>query len=183
MNIGLCGYIGSGKSTVSKYLQNSYRYTPISLGDVVRDHARKQNLPLTREILQPLGYELIQDDGAYLAKCALKGTSITDRLVIEGIRNPPEVTYLQEALRPFVLVAVDADFTTRASRIILRNRAGDPRTCAELEIVDAKDAGVLPGAQNVAGVLHYASYRINGNGSLQDMLTNVDLFMQYVYEY
>ena len=56
---GSIGRIGSGKDEVIKYLNRKYGLPIVSVGDIVREIAAEQGLPLTRESLHRISSEAL----------------------------------------------------------------------------------------------------------------------------
>lgn len=126
MIIGLTGPMASGKSTVVEALKK-WEFKLITLSDMIREEAVKQNIPQERENLMAIGQRLRKEYGAgILAERALKKAiqSGGKQWVIDGIRNPAEV----EALRKnpeFILIANTAPEDLIISRIFSRKRPDD----------------------------------------------------------
>ena len=55
--IGLSGTNGSGKDTVGEMLAAQHGYLFVSVSDLLREEARRRNLPVTREVLRTISAE------------------------------------------------------------------------------------------------------------------------------
>src|SRR3990167_8089786 len=107
MIIGFTGTFGSGKTTIANYLK-SKNFNYITLSDLVREEAQKQNLPIEREILQNVGNEMRRLNGnGYWAELAVKRINLNENWVIDGIRNPGEIKVLKK-IQGSMLIALDA---------------------------------------------------------------------------
>jgi dephospho-CoA kinase len=90
--IGLTGGIGTGKSTVTKYLQDTYQL-PILDADIYAREAVAIDAPIYREILLKYGSHL-----------RLSDRSLDRRALGEIIfNNPTEKRWLEEKIHPYVL--------------------------------------------------------------------------------
>ncbi|MFH0773123.1 MAG: AAA family ATPase [bacterium] len=140
--IGVVGPFASGKGIVADYLIKKHGYTSFSLSSIVHDELKKREITsFTRTTLQNIGDELrrLEGDGvlARRAVALLKEKGI-EKIVIEGIRNPGEVTYLRK-LPGFLLIAVDASQKIRYQRVIARRKPWDPTDWETFIKVDERD--------------------------------------------
>ena len=67
------------------------------------------------------------------------GKQHTDVVVIDGIRGDAEVRYFRSVFPTFVLVAVEASFPVRLSRMQVRGRSDDTTTAESLKGRDERE--------------------------------------------
>lgn len=138
--IGIVGPLACGKGVVADYLIKNYGYTSFSLSYIVHEEAKKRGITeLTRTILQDIGDDLRKKEGdGVLAKRAIKMLK-SQKIIIEGIRNPGEVEYLC-TIPGFFLIAVDALQEVRFRRVIERGKPWDPKDWETFLKVDGRDS-------------------------------------------
>ena len=127
MIIGLTGTNGAGKTEVSEYLKSrGFEYH--SLSDEIREEIRRTGREITREVLIGVGNDLREKFGpGILAERILPKLERDHNYVIDSIRNPYEVEVLKRR-KDFILLAVDADQTTRFERSRKRARESAAQT-------------------------------------------------------
>lgn len=179
--VGLTGLMGSGKGEVVKLLQKrGYNY--ISLSDIVRSEATKRNLPHEREHLQRVGNELRGEFGAGALGKKVREVVESEKdipWVIDGIRNPGEVTELRK-LSAFTMLGVSADQETLLKRIATRNREGKILTKEEIKERLLKEMGVgePPEGQHVKKCLEQADHFFLNEGTLADLEQKLEHFLR-----
>ncbi|MEK6922845.1 MAG: dephospho-CoA kinase [Nanoarchaeota archaeon] len=180
MIIGLTGTFGSGKTTVADYLK-SKNFSYITLSDLVREQAQKQDLPIEREILQNIGNKMRKLHGnGYWAQQALKKINNKNNWIIDGIRNPGEVEVLRK-IKNFTLIALDAPIEIRIKRITERKgirserKHSDPNNIEEIKRLEARDRGEKESetGQQVEKCIELADYKINTNTSIEETLKTI----------
>ena len=135
--IGLTGPLSSGKHVVAEYLKNK-GFECYSLSQVVRDEAKLRGIKEEREKLQNLGNLLRETFGTgILADRIKKKLDYSKNIIIDGIRNPGEVTSLRE-LKNFILIGVTASKEIRFTRVLSRNRESDPKSFEEFLRLEGK---------------------------------------------
>lgn len=124
--ITIGGKIGSGKTTLSKYLNESLNIPNASFGDYIRKVAEKENKSMDRETLQKLGDRLISEG---VTKFCLKFLNYAKwsngrSLIIEGVRHKEVLFTLRELTYSdrFLFIYVSIDEKTRKQRIIAKNK-------------------------------------------------------------
>jgi dephospho-CoA kinase len=143
--ICITGMPGAGKSTVATILQN-YGFSVITMGDVVRDEAKLQNLEMTDANLGSLMLKLRKDLGpaavAYLILRKIhRESNIKGDIVIDGIRSIDEVKVLK-TMGPVKLLAIHASAETRYDHIKQRGRADVPLSNTDFIIRDKRELDV-----------------------------------------
>ena len=162
--IGLTGTMNSGKGTVADYLV-SKGFEHFILSEIIKEETSQKHLPLTRENLQDIGDILRKAHGlGVLAKLALE-RSKTEKVLIDGIRNPGEIAFLKEQDK-FILIAVDAPLSVRFMRAKERKSAKDIVDYAAFVHDDARDRGINQpeNGQQVQACIDSADFRIENDG-------------------
>jgi dephospho-CoA kinase len=134
---------GAGKSTVATILQQN-GFSIITMGDVVREEAKRRNLELTDSNLGNLMLELRKDFGpAAVAHLILKkmGQETKGDMVIDGIRGVAEVKKL-EPMGHVKLLAVHASTKTRYKHIKQRGRSDVPLDSIDFESRDKRELDI-----------------------------------------
>ena len=182
MIIGLTGTIASGKGTFSKYLQQKgFKY--ITISDLVREEARRQNLEIQREVLQNIGNLMRKKHGNnYWAKKAKEKININENFIIDGIRNLGEVEELKK-LPNSIIVGIDAPEDLRLKRMEKRNKSieegrkdSDPKNLLEIKKLELRDRGFKEPehGQQVLKCLELADYKIINDSSLEEFYRKID---------
>jgi dephospho-CoA kinase len=178
--IGLSGTIASGKGTVADILKvKGFNY--IALSSVIKDELIKKGMPITRITMQDMGNELRSaKGGAALASIALgKFRSYSTPLIIDGIRNVDEITFLRKNSN-FVLIGIDAPIELRWKRVQVRNRDSDLLNHDRFIIDDARDRGFNEplNGQQVGMCLVQADYLINNDEEFSGPKENSKLYKE-----
>ncbi len=133
MIIGLTGSMGCGKGEVVKILEEKgFKYITLSM--MVREEARKRNIPEEREKLMEVGNSMRKIDGAgVLAKKSLEKikNSDHDKWIIDGIRNPAEIDELKKEKNVYI-VGVSTNKELLVNRILSRARESDAKNKEEI---------------------------------------------------
>lgn len=178
--IGLAGTIGSGKDTVSDYLEERYDFRSFTMGDVVRDIAEKRGLEANRDNLQMLGKECREEKGKdFLAeKMAEKIRSRKGKkFVVNGVRTPEDYEVLKREFGDdFTLLLIQTKEKIRFKRLKERGRTGDPDTYEQFKRQDENDIEKF----EMDETFKEADYTINNNGRIEDLYKKVDGFLKGV---
>jgi len=123
--IGFAGSIASGKSTLSAAVARELGWVRASFGNSVRDEARQRGLdPVSREVLQALGAELIEAGWRQFCWSLLQraGWHPGQNLVIDGVRHVKAVETLRSQVNPatFHLIYLDVPDGIREQRLYER---------------------------------------------------------------
>ncbi len=174
MILGISGLYGAGKGEAVKYLEARSFY-PHSLSDVIREELRRRGLEPTRERMIEVGNEIRASEGLGGLANRLAESLVGDRnYVVDSIRHPAEVEALRARTEHFRLLWIDADEAVRLRRIVARGRVGDPTSLEELRRLEGRELGSGdPAAQQLLAVRELADERIENDGSLEDLLRDV----------
>lgn len=140
--VGVTGLPGSGKGAFIELLRPMLESHGVatryySLSDELRDEARRRALEVSRPVLRAIANELRLVHGSGVLSLLVVNKVRHDLglipagqplvVIIDAIRNPEEVAFLQRELAPqFDLVAVDAPLDTLVNRIAARARYDEP---------------------------------------------------------
>lgn len=127
--LGFVGDLAAGKGTLAKYLQEKYGCNTYRFSTMLRDVLDRMYIEQSRENLQLVSKILRENFGQdvmsnVLAKDVVKDTS--DLVVVDGIRRPTDITYLQDQ-EGFHLIYVTADVKTRWERLVKRGENTDEK--------------------------------------------------------
>ena len=140
----LTGMPGAGKSSVASFLKER-GFEVVTMGDVVREEAKRQGLEPTDINLGKMMLKLRQDLGPgavghiVLQKLARDGSS--SNVVIDGIRSIAEVEVLKK-VGHVRLLAIHASQNTRFKHLKERGRADAPSNGNEFAGRDKRELSV-----------------------------------------
>lgn len=181
--LGITGTNGAGKGTVANYLRaKGFGY--YSVREFLTEEIQKRGLPLNRDSMVVVANELRREHGpSYIldtlyAKAVQAGTNA----VIESIRTVGEV----ESLRALgmLLLAVDADPNIRYSRVQFRKSETDHVTFEKFMEDELRESeGDDPGKQNLRHTVALADFKINNDGTEEDLYAQVDAIIEKIKSY
>lgn len=132
--IGIAGTNGSGKDTLGEVLATAHNWLFVSVADMLREEAKKRNLPIEREVLRTISAEWRREYG--LGVLVDKSVDLFNEskgkysgLVVVPMRNPGEAQRVKDL--GGVLVWVDADPKIRYERISKRQRSTEDQKTFE----------------------------------------------------
>lgn len=181
--IGLTGRMGSGKGEAVRILvERGFRY--VSLSDIVRREAAREDLPVNRARMQDIGNRLRAAGGAGVLGAMVRAeiaAAAEARWVIDGIRNPAEVLELRK-LDGFFLLGIECEVPTILARMKERGRATDTVGEAELRAALEREWGRNEPAdgQQVGPTLAMADLTIDNNGTLADFAIRLDAALKTI---
>lgn len=136
--ICVTGMPGSGKSVISRTLGNLAKRV-VSMGDAVREEARRRGLPTDLKTMMELAQRLREEHGpAAVAKLVLRMIEDEGTYVIDGVRSLYEIDVFKK-FGEVLIVAVHASPRTRFSRLSTRGRRDDPRSWEEFVKRDMRE--------------------------------------------
>ncbi len=140
--IGITGPLGSGKTTASKILQEK-GYTNFTFSDVIKEKAKKMGKATDdRKILQDIGDSLRKKYGNdILARHTFKRVKASniEFVIIDGIRNIGELTYIKE--KGGYIIGIYGDIDVRFRRISKRGQFYYGKTKEEFDRDERRDWG------------------------------------------
>ena len=176
MILGVTGTLGAGKGSVVEYLVKEKGFAHLYITDYMRSVATERGLPLVRMTFHNIGNEHRTQGPHALVEATIawgKEKGITDMFVIEALHTPDEVRYVQE--RGGIVIGVDADLRTRYDRIVGRKHDKDDTTFEEFKAHEEMEMKPTSESSNdLYGALEAADYRIENDGSVEELHAKVD---------
>ena len=173
--IGLVGPIASGKDLVLKVLEKR-GVKAFFLGDRAREEADRRRLPCDRSILQDIGNELRKKFGneVLIRQTEELFDGSEEKIVIDGIRNPGEIAYLQKKYNALI-IGVDSPIESRREFAFKRSGDADPKTAEEFELVEKRDRGLGEDShgQQVEKCLALLDIVIENNSTKQEFIKKI----------
>jgi len=135
------GMTGSGKTTLCGIMRES-GLRLVTMGDVIRELARRQGVEATPENLGRLATEIRAEGAdAVAVRCIEMLRKMPEDLtVVDGIRSLAEIDAFKNSF-DVVLVAVHASPLSRFKRLTKRGRSDDPVTWEEFRERDVRELG------------------------------------------
>jgi dephospho-CoA kinase len=134
--LAFAGKIGSGKTALTTALAHKLGCKRASFGDYVRHVVNSRGLRETRETLQRVGTELLEEDMYRFCGAVLRhaGWIPGETLMLDGLRHAETIDPLQRLVHPLALkiVYLEIDDETRLRRLGLRG-GGDRATLSSAE--------------------------------------------------
>ena len=175
------GLPGSGKGVVCE-VAKELNIPCFTMGDDVREEARRRGIPLTSDNLNKLATELREVEGpdaiarrTYLRIVDKLRISQVKLIVIDGVRSLHEVEYFKRKLGDVRIVAVHASPTTRYRRILERSRPGDPKNWDEFRRRDITEL-----SWGIGEVIALADYMIVNEGDLESIKREVRRLLEEI---
>jgi dephospho-CoA kinase len=160
----ITGMPGAGKTTVAEAL-GSAGFQIISMGDVVREEAKRQGLALDGITLGKLMLKLRKDlgPGAIAHLIARKMQHNSGNFVIDGLRSVHEVDVLKQHGTVKVL-AVHAPKEARFRFLKHRRRTDAPRSQDEFDTRDKRELTV-----GIGEAISFSDSVITNDGTIKDL--------------
>lgn len=169
--IGITGTLGAGKGTVVDYLVDNMEFEHYSVRAYLIDEIEKRGLPVNRDSMTEVANDLrAHHSPSYIIEELYKKAAIHGgNSIIESIRTPGEVEYLQKQGN-FILLAVDADPKIRYERIVLRGSETD-KISFETFVANEKREFTAsdPNKQNLSMCIKLADIVLQNTGSIDDL--------------
>ena len=165
--IAFTGMPGAGK-TEAVNVAKEMGIEIISMGDEVREEARRRDLEINDENLGRIASEMREKYGMdiWARRCLkriveeMKGREI---LVIDGIRNIEEVETFKKSIKDFILVAIHASPSIRYERLMKRGREDDSSKLEDLKKRERREM-----AWGIGNVIAMADIVIINEGSKEE---------------
>jgi dephospho-CoA kinase len=158
--ICLTGMPGAGKSSVASFLKQK-GFEVVTMGDVVREEAKRQGLEPTDINLGKMMLKLRQDLGpgavGYIVLQKLTRDGGSSNVVIDGIRSIAEVEVLKK-IGHVRLLAIHASQDTRFKHLKERGREDAPSNTNEFAARDKRELSV-----GVSEAIAFANEVISNN--------------------
>jgi len=181
VTIGLVGPMGSGKGTIAKYLQGKgFKYA--SLSDRIREELKRRGKQETRENLQDVADDLRKKKGsAVLAEMTVEKLKGKEKLVIDSIRNPGEISLLKKHFN-IVIIAVTASRRKRFELLKGRRRKGDVQTWEEFLEKDKREFDKSADSHQIqiAKCIDMADYKIENEGTKKELMDVADRMFEKI---
>jgi dephospho-CoA kinase len=177
MIIGVCGRIGAGKETLTKFLRDKgFVYLESRKG--IKEELEREGKEVTMESLQDKGDELRKKHGVGAVMILLLDKTRKDEkknYIFDSLRNVGEAEFLRKEREDFVLIGVDAPREIRFKRMLKRAKPSDPKTWEDFLKVDERDNFDVndPLGQQTGKLLEIADYVIVNDGDLDRAMNEV----------
>lgn len=175
--IGLTGRIGSGKTTLSNYIQKKYGFRKFSFVEkILIPELRKRKMVINRKNLQQVGREFYLKYGDIkLTEWVLEGIDPTGRWIIDDIRYPTTANFIKARFpNNFWIIGVKADTQIRFQRVLARGKEG------EISYEDFLEMDSAPTEIQIDKVLYQADYFLENNKTLPDLYQQCDEIMKKI---
>ncbi len=175
--IGLTGRIGSGKTTLSAYIQEKYNFQKLSFVDkILIPELRKRKKTVNRKNLQQVGREFYLKYGDIeFTNLLLEGIDLAEKWIIDDIRYPLAVNYIRNRfLNNFWLIGIKTNTQIRFQRILARGEEGRI-SCQDFLKMDS-----APTEQQIEKVLSQADYFIENNGPVAELYQQCDKLLREI---
>lgn len=177
--IGLTGRIGSGKTTLSAYIQEKYNFQKLSFVDkILTPELRKRKKTVNRKNLQQVGREFYLKYGDIkLTELFLEGIDSTIKWIIDDIRYPTTANFIRAKFpNNFWMIGVKTNIRIRFKRVLTRGKEG------RISYEDFLKMDATPTEKQIEKVLSQADYLIENNGFLVDLYQQCDKIMKEILE-
>ena len=171
--LGFVGDLAAGKGTVAQYLSKKYNTNTYRFSTMLRDILNRIYVPETRENLQKIS-TLLRENFSQDVMSNVIAKDVendpNDIVVVEGIRRPTDITYLQE-LNGFHLIYITAEAKTRWERLVLRkeNPGDESKTFEEFLADEQAEADRL-----IKSLGQQAEITIDNNASIDELYKQVE---------
>jgi len=171
MIFGLTGKNASGKGEVAKYLHEK-GFSYLSLSDEIRIELEHRQLEESRENLIVVGNEIREKEGpGALAKRL--GKRISEKVIVDSIRNPKEVEVLRE-LPNFKLISVAAPLEVRFQRAMERGRSENAKTIEKFKAMEERENSENPNAQQLNATIGMADIIVRNDSDIDSLHKKID---------
>ncbi len=164
--VGITGRIGSGKTTVGRYLESRHRFQYLRYSEVLAEWLAKD--PESKAQLQKVGWEVMAGGMQAELNRRLVGRITPDAdVAVDGLRHPLDYNTLSDSFSAsFHLLFIDSPPRLRFERL---NRKGKYADFASFAAADSH-----PVEQQIDSLRVSATLVIRNEGSLPDLYAAVD---------
>jgi dephospho-CoA kinase len=164
--VGITGHIGSGKTTVGRYLESRYRFQYLRYSEVLAEWLAKD--PGSKAHLQEVGWEVMAGGMQAELNRRLTARILPDAdVAVDGLRHPLDYETLNNSFPgSFCLLYIDSSPQLRFERL---NQKGK---YADFKSFDAADSH--PVEQQIDSLRANAALVIHNEGPMQDLYAKVD---------
>ena len=117
--LAICGQIGSGKSTASKFVAREFGFQLVSFSDFVRNRLVQEGRQVTRDSMQHTGDSLYRSMGAaglVGGTLAHFGAGVHGSVVFDGVRHSDVLTAIKQSAAMSFTIYLDASRAERFRR-------------------------------------------------------------------
>ena len=175
----ITGLPGSGKTSAIESIKDLGII--VTMGDVVRNEAKKRNMELNGENLGRIAKELREIGGQDIIakKCVEHIRNLEgDIIFVDGVRSLSEVNIFRKYWK-FPIIAVVVDDDKRFIRLLERARSDDPKSLEDLRKRDKRELEC-----GLDQVLEEADYKIMNNSTIEVLKKNTrDLVLSIIQDY
>lgn len=163
--ICITGMPGAGKTTVAEALKSA-GFQIMNMGDVIREEAKRQGIPLDDNSLGKLMLKLRKDLGPAAVAHLIAGKikeGASSLVAIDGLRSMQEVDVLRKHGTVKVL-AIHAPKEARFRFLKERKRIDAPRSQDEFDTRDKRELGV-----GIGEAISFSDSVITNDGTIKDL--------------
>ena len=172
--IGLTGTNGSGKGEAAEFFKG-HGFAYLSLSDLIREELRQKGQEISRDNLIKMGNHLRKTFGAdILARRTME--QVRGKTIIDSIRNPKEVEYLQKQ-KEFTLLAVDAPPEVRYARVMDRGRDESVQTLEQFIAKEKEEMSESDKGQQLQRCMQMADHLILNEDTLEEFHRKLEAFL------
>lgn len=170
--------IACGKSTITEAIALHTGFPRISFGNVLREYSEEQDLPQTREALQDLGQEILDEYGyeGFLEWTIEHSPNINwnGPLLIDGLRHPVIYECILEMFLSTILVYCNCNVQMQIDRIVARDRITKEEA---LKIISHPTEKYIQDIKPYADIIYQSGSNISG------AIRQLDKLMLNFYSY
>lgn len=175
MILGITGTPGAGKGAIVNYLVREKGFIHYSARNFFAEKMTEAGIPVNRNTMIDFANTLRQEHGPEYVFNELwkRARNSSAPAVIESIRAIGEAEALKK--QGGILISIDADKKTRYERISGRKSALDKVSFEEFKEQEAREMYSSDlHKQNIGQVMEMADFKIQNNGTLEELFTEID---------
>lgn len=180
--IAFVGMPGSGKDTCSDYLSKKHGWPVIHFGRMVYEEVQRRGLDNVKDEIFVRDDMRAQEGTAVLAKHAAKKAESyfannKSTVILEGLYSWSENKYLSEKFGDaLIVIALAAPKSLRHQRVLSRQ---DNHRSYTLEQLIKREIAEIESLEK-GGPIAYADYTLVNDGSLEEMLAQLDRILSQI---